>query len=72
MDGLIDVEAERTKLKKLLEKCEVEIKRIEDRLNNPNFSQKAPAAVLEENRKRLTEWQQKQKQSQDALAALGA
>ncbi|MBR5978750.1 MAG: class I tRNA ligase family protein, partial [Verrucomicrobia bacterium] len=72
MDGLIDVEAERAKLKKLLEKCEVEIKRIEDRLNNPNFSQKAPAAVLEENRKRLTEWQQKQKQSQDALAALGA
>ena len=72
MDGLIDVEAERVKLKKLLEKCEVEIKRIEDRLNNPNFSQKAPAAVLEENRKRLAEWQQKQKQSQDALAALGA
>ena len=70
LEGLIDVEAERLKLKKQLEKCEQEIKRIEDRLNNPNFTQKAPPAVLEENRRRLAEWQERQAQARGAMDRL--
>ena len=70
LEGLIDVEAERLKLKKQLEKCEQEIKRIEDRLNNPNFTQKAPPAVLEENRRRLAEWQERQAQARGAMGRL--
>ena len=70
LEGLIDVEAERLKLKKQLEKCEQEIKRIEGRLNNPNFTQKAPPAVLEENRRRLAEWQERQAQARGAMDRL--
>ena len=55
---------------KQLEKCEQEIKRIEDRLNNPNFTQKAPPAVLEENRRRLAEWQERQAQARGAMDRL--
>ena len=70
IDELIDVEAEKAKLTKLLEKYKTEIERIEQRLNNTNFVAKAPAAVLAENRKRLQEYQTKLSQTQSALRAL--
>jgi valyl-tRNA synthetase len=71
LEGLIDVNAEKARLTKELAKSSAEIERIEQRLNNPAFTQKAPAAVLDENRKRLADWQAKQQQTQAALAALG-
>jgi valyl-tRNA synthetase len=43
---------------------------VEQKLNNPAFTQKAPAKVLDEQRQRLTEWQNKQQQTQAALQAL--
>lgn len=72
MDELIDVEAERAKLVKLVEKYQTEIQRVEQRLNNPNFVDKAPPAVLEENRKRLFEYQTMLNQTQNALKSLDA
>jgi valyl-tRNA synthetase len=72
MDELIDVEAERAKLVKLVEKYQTEIQRVEQRLNNPNFVEKAPPAVLEDNRKRLLEYQTMLSQTQNALNALDA
>ena len=71
LEGLIDVNAEKARLTKELAKSSAEIERIEQRLNNPAFTQKAPAAVLDENRQRLMDWQAKQQQTQAALAALG-
>ena len=71
LEGLIDVDAEKARLNKELLKINTEIERSEQRLNNPAFTQKAPAAVLDENRKRLADWQAKQQQTQAALAALG-
>jgi valyl-tRNA synthetase len=71
LEGLIDVAAEKARLAKELAKIGTEIERTQQRLSNPAFTQKAPPAVLEENRKRLAEWQAKHDQVQSALAALG-
>ena len=69
-EGLIDVEAEKSRIKKEVEKCESEIAKVEQKLNNPNFAQKVPPQVLQEHRQRLVEWQTKLAQAKSALAAL--
>ena len=70
LEGLIDKEAETARLKKELEKIEAEIAKIEQKLANPNFTQKVPANVLEEHKQRLAEWQGKRDHVKAALAAL--
>jgi len=70
-EGLIDVEAEKARLTKELQKIEAEISKVEQKLANPNFTQKVPASVLEEHRQRLVEWQGKREHVKSALAALG-
>jgi valyl-tRNA synthetase len=70
LEGLIDVEAEKTRLKKELEKIESEISKVEQKLNNPAFAQKVPATVLEEHKQRLVEWQNKLSHAKAALDAL--
>jgi valyl-tRNA synthetase len=69
-EGLIDIEAEKARLKKELEKIESEISKVEQKLNNPAFTQKVPATVLEEHKKRLVEWQNKLAHTKAALDAL--
>jgi valyl-tRNA synthetase len=69
-EGLIDVEAEKARLKKELEKIESEISKVEQKLANPNFTQKVPANVLAEHRQRLADWQSKREPVKSALAAL--
>ena len=58
--------------KKELEKAETEIAKVEQKLNNPQFVQKVPAAVLEEHRKRLLEWQTKRDRAKAGLDGLEA
>ncbi len=70
-EGLIDVEAEKARLTKELQKIEAEIAKVEQKLANPNFTQKVPANVLEEHKQRLIEWQGKREHVKSALAALG-
>jgi valyl-tRNA synthetase len=70
LEGQVDTEAEAARLRKEVEKCEAEIARAEQKLNNPNFTSKAPAEVLEAHRQRLAEWQAKRERAQNALAAL--
>jgi valyl-tRNA synthetase len=69
-EGLIDIEAEKARLKKELDKIESEISKVEQKLNNPAFTQKVPATVLEEHKKRLVEWQNKLAHTKAALDAL--
>jgi valyl-tRNA synthetase len=69
-EGLIDVAAEKVRLTKELEKTTVEIGKIEQKLNNPQFVQKVPPHVLQEQQRRLAEWQAKHQQVQKALEAL--
>ena len=71
LEGLVDVEAEKTRLNKELEKIEAEIAKVEQKLANPNFTQKVPATVLEEHKKRLADWQAKREHVRTALSALG-
>lgn len=59
LEGLIDVAAEKARLTKELEKIDAEIVKVQEKLKNPNFTQKVPPSVLEEHQKRLADWQSK-------------
>ena len=68
-EGLIDLEAEKARWQKEIEKHKAEIAKVEQKLANPAFTEKVPPAVLAEHQKRLVDWQAK---LQHALAALRA
>jgi len=72
LQGLIDFDAERKRLAKELQKVETEIAKVEAKLGNPNFADRAPADVLEEQRQRLAEWQAKHDQINEAIGNLSA
>ncbi|MGB5831331.1 MAG: valine--tRNA ligase [Thiohalocapsa sp.] len=55
MAGLIDKDAELTRLAKEIGKLRSDIERIENKLDNPNFVDRAPAAVVQKERDRLNE-----------------
>lgn len=71
MDGLIDVEAERIRISKEIEKIELEVKKSEGKLGNASFVDRAPPEVVEQEKARLAEWKAKLIQLGDMLAALG-
>ncbi|MBM3872014.1 MAG: class I tRNA ligase family protein, partial [Verrucomicrobia bacterium] len=70
LDGLVDTNAERTRLTKEVVRIEAEIAKVEQKLANPSFAQKVPAAVLEEHRQRLADWQTKLVQTRSAIQSL--
>ena len=70
LEGLIDVAAEKARLAKELEKIESEIAKAGQKLNNPNFTSKAPPHVLQEHQQRLAEWQAKRDRVKRALELL--
>ena len=53
--GILDFEAERARLTKEIKGCEAEADKLRGKLSNKGFLAKAPEAVVEENRRRLTE-----------------
>jgi valyl-tRNA synthetase len=71
LEGLIDIGAEKVRLTKEQEKIQTEITKVEEKLANPNFTQKVPAKVLDEHKQRLSDWQAKLAQIKTSLAALG-
>jgi valyl-tRNA synthetase len=54
--GLVDLSAERTRLDKELKRVETEIAKCNGKLASETFVQNAPAAVVDQERKRLVEW----------------
>jgi valyl-tRNA synthetase len=70
LEGLVDVEAERSRLSKEIEKIQVEVKKCEAKLANPSFVDRAPPAVVEQEKARLAEWQAKLAQLGTMLEAL--
>ena len=70
LEGLIDVEAERARLTKEIEKIQAEVKKCEGKLANPSFVDRAPPAVVEQEKARLAEWQTKLAQLGTMLDAL--
>src|SRR6185436_17529776 len=69
--GVIDVDAERTRLKKALEKAQQEAAKIERSLANESFVARAPKEVVEENRRRLAEYQDQAAKLEASLSRLG-
>ncbi|WPL19094.1 Valine--tRNA ligase [Thiorhodovibrio winogradskyi] len=57
MAGLIDKDAELARLEKDIARLEADLKRVGAKLDNPSFRDKAPAAVVEKERKRHDEQQ---------------
>ncbi len=55
MAGLIDKEAELARLAKEIQKIANDLPRIESKLNNPSFVDKAPPEVIDKERAKLTE-----------------
>ncbi|MGS1080420.1 valine--tRNA ligase [Pseudoxanthomonas beigongshangi] len=56
LEGLVDLDAERSRLDKEIKRVEGEIGKCNGKLGNATFVQNAPAAVVEQERQRLTEW----------------
>jgi valyl-tRNA synthetase len=70
LEGVVDPAAEIGRLKKELAKHEAEIAKVEQKLNNPAFTQKVPVEVLREHQQRLADWQAKKQHVVAALKAL--
>ena len=69
--GLIDVESERARLNKEIEKVRGQIQAHERKLSNASFVDKAPPEVVEENRRRLADYQDQAAKLTEALKRLG-
>lgn len=70
--GLIDVEAEKARLQKELTRLGDEIQRIQGKLGNAAFVDKAPAAVVQKERDRLADVELAHQKLQQQLAKFGA
>jgi valyl-tRNA synthetase len=70
MEGLIDVEAERARLSKEIQRIQVEVKKCEGKLGNASFVDRAPAEVVEQEKARLEDWKNKLVQLADMLSAM--
>ncbi len=69
-DGLIDIEAERIRLKKELTNIINEIEIIDKRLNNSSFVEKAPPNVIEDVKSKKMVFDQKKSEIENALLNL--
>jgi valyl-tRNA synthetase len=70
--GLVDVEAERQRLGKEVDKIGIELTKVRAKLGQETFVSGAPAAVVEEHRKREADWSEKLAQIQRILESLGS
>jgi valyl-tRNA synthetase len=71
LEGVIDVEAERARLTREIEKTRKEIGGLERKLGNPKFVERAPSEVVEENRSRLADYQVRENKLSEGLERLG-
>jgi valyl-tRNA synthetase len=67
----IDKDAERARIGKEIDRLQGEIGKAEAKLSNPSFVERAPAAVVEEMRKRLADLKQALRRLEDQLGRLG-
>jgi valyl-tRNA synthetase len=70
LEGLIDFEKERQRLAKEKAALEADVRRLEERLDNPDFVQRAPAEEVEKARARRAESSLKARRLQDHIDAL--
>ena len=70
--GVIDLEQERRRLDRELAKAAAELERFDQKLANPQFLDRAPAAVVEEQRARRTEAEQTRQKLAAARARIAS
>ena len=70
LEGLIDVDAEKARLSKEMEKVRREIESLERKLSNASFVDRAPKEVVEENRRRLADYQDQAAKLSEGLRRL--
>ncbi len=68
--GLIDLDAEKTRLAKELKRIEIEIGKCQGKLASETFVANAPEAVVAQERQRLLDWQAQQKALDEQLRKL--
>jgi valyl-tRNA synthetase len=70
LEGLIDFEQERQRLKREEEKLRIEATKLEAQLSNPNFIERAPAERVSEVRERIADIAQRSSQLQQTVESL--
>ncbi|MFZ4762357.1 MAG: valine--tRNA ligase [Alphaproteobacteria bacterium] len=70
--NIIDIDAERQRLQKELAKTEADIQKIVQKLSNPQFTEKAPPEVVEENEERKNDALNVKAKIEAALKSLAA
>ena len=70
LEGLIDVDAEITRLEKAMQKLGKELGGLRGRLKNPKFAASAPAEVLAETQENLRLREEEENQIKAAIARL--
>jgi valyl-tRNA synthetase len=70
LEGLIDIEQERERLEKDLEKWTKEVERVQKKLANKGFVNKAPEAIVEEERRKEKDYLEKQAKVKERLEEL--
>ncbi len=71
LEGLVDLGAERTRLDKELKRVDGEIAKCHNKLASDTFVANAPAAVVEQERKRLADWNLQREALNTQRAKLG-
>jgi valyl-tRNA synthetase len=71
LEGLIDLEAERTRVTTEITKVEAELEKVNAKLADQSFVEKVPAAVLEDHHLRHTKWSEKLETLKTTLKTLG-
>jgi valyl-tRNA synthetase len=69
--GLVDLDGERSRLARDLDRALAEKERAERKLSNPGFVAKAPAAVVQAERDKVAEWDRALRKLSDQLDGLG-
>ena len=70
LEGLIDIDAEKSRLEKEIQRLEKELISLDKRLGNPQFKEKAPAEIIDELTERQTTFNQEMGKNKAALAQL--
>jgi len=68
--GLVDVQQELARLRKELQKLDKEVERVQKKLANPQFVERAPASVVEEERDKERAYVSQREQVRERLAVL--
>jgi len=71
LEGVIDIEAEKRRLTKERDRVSTFIERARAKLASQDFVNKAPAEVVEQQREKLAEFEQKLSKLDDSLSSLG-